>query len=731
MSEQGFEGSVSAKPSATDIITYIGVPIAVLGILPVLYNFIKSWFIYIHVRSVLRHAHVLTKKASDATIRTKWLSGNVEAEISVYDLSLCVGVFEGTESEIVLDKQLRGISGASWLPFSQSQGRWNSERTGYRLVRTPLAQTKTMVYNKLQVRLPEAGIEFEDLLQFLLLSGAYLDLKEFGYLRTASPVELEINYNPIAAGIMSPVQMARGDQWAAKVANFIRHPFTPRWSAYDAFWRQNTVLTPKVLLVQGLSQEHHGALVLVISSPEFDEPADSDTHFKTIDHEMGLRHGGYATEATHDITPSSTRPLPRSGPYQDFLFQDWRQNCDPPRMRPDSEVVARGLAIMKRDHMWYKNVLFNPNTQNSTRFFLPIPERDILIPELTSTSGQMSSSSTLSPSEFEWEGWIWKTLHFIVPPRGCYFWLTAEGISQRVVMHPVDPTVYSETEVNNNQASHTDEDDDERLEAGPPGYFLSWDYVWEANRPRHFAFISHVASAICELPVRSSIPRLRVDATLVFACVTWTVPLTWIYKQFPGIEIHIPMCANGTDAPPALGTGSLSSLRRLALSSASLTTFLPRGGHIGEHRLPLRAKFPNPMRSSHFYLTDIELYIRKGLWKAASGNDKISVEDWPSFFDREKAPSDKTLLYLLLGASDGDLKFRYRNTIMHYVLISLLREETSPAVLAVPAGAESKHRICFFCAVLVIWKIAQQADNFCDIVNLRACLDKYPYVYLQ
>jgi hypothetical protein len=66
--------------SATDIITYIGVPLAVLGILPILYTCVKVLITLEKIK------HELRRHGSTAAARSNLMSGIVEIELPRYSL---------------------------------------------------------------------------------------------------------------------------------------------------------------------------------------------------------------------------------------------------------------------------------------------------------------------------------------------------------------------------------------------------------------------------------------------------------------------------------------------------------------------------------------------------------------------------------------------------------------------------------------------------------------------
>jgi hypothetical protein len=79
--------------SPADIITYIGVPLAVLGVSPILYNFIITFFISLRLKRQLKALGLVER----TIIRSRFMNGAVEAELPVFDLELegCPNLWAG------------------------------------------------------------------------------------------------------------------------------------------------------------------------------------------------------------------------------------------------------------------------------------------------------------------------------------------------------------------------------------------------------------------------------------------------------------------------------------------------------------------------------------------------------------------------------------------------------------------------------------------------------------
>ncbi len=149
--------------SVTDIITYIGIPLAVLGVLPIIYTSIKALLTLQSVQRELKrngHGYAIT--------RGSLMSGTIEVEIP----RCCITPLERYEADYwTMSKLPSKLRGGSWSIFN-----WNRLITGQRLYRLQYMD---------DLREPQAEVEFEELLSFLLDRGAIPDLNGFHKLRTS------------------------------------------------------------------------------------------------------------------------------------------------------------------------------------------------------------------------------------------------------------------------------------------------------------------------------------------------------------------------------------------------------------------------------------------------------------------------------------------------------------------------------------------------------------------
>jgi hypothetical protein len=151
--------------SATDIITYVGVPLAVIGVLPTMYTFSKS---YVTARSIRR---TLASHGIGALVRSSPLSGIVEVEVprkSIVPLDRDdENYFKlGSGGSIPSDERLRG---GAWAIFN-----WRELVIGSKVLR--------LQYHD-ELTLPQAEVELEQLIAFLMDRGAVPDINGWADLR--------------------------------------------------------------------------------------------------------------------------------------------------------------------------------------------------------------------------------------------------------------------------------------------------------------------------------------------------------------------------------------------------------------------------------------------------------------------------------------------------------------------------------------------------------------------
>ncbi|CEN59839.1 hypothetical protein ASPCAL02280 [Aspergillus calidoustus] len=172
---------------APDIITYVGVPLAVLGVLPIFYTCIRS---ILSLRSI-RHVLKTNGLASTSITRGSLMSGIIEVEIPrrrITPLSR-----DSDPGYWTLNPHTISLPGGSWATLN-----WNELLTGRVLYRCQYKE---------ELRVPPAEIVFEELVTFLLDRGAVPDPKGWRVLKSIglwTPTGTVLLRAPVSASRGSP-----------------------------------------------------------------------------------------------------------------------------------------------------------------------------------------------------------------------------------------------------------------------------------------------------------------------------------------------------------------------------------------------------------------------------------------------------------------------------------------------------------------------------------------------
>lgn len=148
--------------SAPDIITYIGVPLAVLGVLPIIYNTISTLVTLAKVRRMMHNSRLTGIARGDVVNHV------IEVELPRYTLAP-LHREEEFEEYWRLCEYPSPIPGGSWTIFN-----WKTHPIG--------RKTQRIDYSD-QLRQPQAEIGFEELISFLLDLGAVPAAAGFRMLR--------------------------------------------------------------------------------------------------------------------------------------------------------------------------------------------------------------------------------------------------------------------------------------------------------------------------------------------------------------------------------------------------------------------------------------------------------------------------------------------------------------------------------------------------------------------
>ncbi|KAK8098010.1 uncharacterized protein PG998_013496 [Apiospora kogelbergensis] len=157
--------------TATDIITYIGVPLAVLGVLPILYNTIATLAALSKIKRMLRHSKLTALTRSDVVNRV------IEVELPRYAVT-------------------------PWDRFSQRSEYWQLSRQP-----SQIPGGLGLQYAD-QLRQPQVEVAFDELVSYLLDLGAVPDPHGWKLLRSTGL------WTPAGCALMT----ARGGQKALSIA---------------------------------------------------------------------------------------------------------------------------------------------------------------------------------------------------------------------------------------------------------------------------------------------------------------------------------------------------------------------------------------------------------------------------------------------------------------------------------------------------------------------------------
>ncbi|CAK7265522.1 hypothetical protein SEPCBS119000_001554 [Sporothrix epigloea] len=149
--------------SATDIITYIGVPLAVLGVLPIMYNTFVTLVNASKIKRMLRHSRLTALTRSDVVNRI------IEIELPRY----AVTPWDRSQHQQEywsLSRNPSSIPGGSWTTFN-----WKTNAVGFKTQRVEYAD---------QLRQPQVDIRFDELISYLLDLGAVPDAHGWRLLRS-------------------------------------------------------------------------------------------------------------------------------------------------------------------------------------------------------------------------------------------------------------------------------------------------------------------------------------------------------------------------------------------------------------------------------------------------------------------------------------------------------------------------------------------------------------------
>lgn len=164
--------------SPTDIITYIGVPLAVLGVLPILYNTAVTLGALSKIKRMLKHSKLTALTRSDVVNRV------IEVELPRYAVTPW-DRFSNRSEYWTLSRHPSHIPGGSWTTFN-----WRTNVIGLSTQRVEYAD---------QLRQPQVEVAFDELIAYLLDLGAVPDAHGWRLLRSTglwTPVGCSLMLSP-------------------------------------------------------------------------------------------------------------------------------------------------------------------------------------------------------------------------------------------------------------------------------------------------------------------------------------------------------------------------------------------------------------------------------------------------------------------------------------------------------------------------------------------------------
>jgi hypothetical protein len=153
--------SSSSGPSAVDVITYIGMPLAVLGVLPIIYNTIVTLITLAKVKRLLKKSRLAGITRGDV------INNVIEVELPRFTLDR----EEHSDEYWSTYPYPSLVPGGSWTIFN-----WKLHTVGIKTQRITYAD---------ELRQPQADIGFEELISYLLDLGAVPNAAGFRMLRTS------------------------------------------------------------------------------------------------------------------------------------------------------------------------------------------------------------------------------------------------------------------------------------------------------------------------------------------------------------------------------------------------------------------------------------------------------------------------------------------------------------------------------------------------------------------
>jgi hypothetical protein len=267
--------SVAEMTSATDVITYVGIPLAVLGIMPVLYTCIQ---VLITLQKIKRELRKNDSAANDT--RTSLMAGIVELELPKYSLKPLSRINPQYWASSARSSNVRG---GSWTCLN-----WDRLTVGHAIYRLQYSD---------ELRQPQAEILLEDLVMFLLDLGAVVDHDGWKVLRTL--------------GLRTPngtVLFESPDESRSAVLRITTPDYSEGHLSLDLAWKEHWgvrdmhSLPPGWLRISGEEEKQE----LIQLGEEGAEDVDNDGSKDGILKEITDAQSGPVTEAENQTTSAKS-----------------------------------------------------------------------------------------------------------------------------------------------------------------------------------------------------------------------------------------------------------------------------------------------------------------------------------------------------------------------------------------------------------------------------------------
>ncbi|KAH6647471.1 hypothetical protein BKA67DRAFT_539332 [Truncatella angustata] len=204
--------------SATDIITYIGVPLAVLGVLPILYNTVATLAALSRIKRMLRRARLTALTRSDIVNKV------IEVDLPRYAVTPW-DRFSQRNEYWQISRQPSQIPGGSWTTFN-----WKTNTIGIKTQRIEYAD---------QLRQPQVEVAFDELVSYLLDLGAVPDAHSWKVLRSSgmwTPAGCTLMVSPMGHKALTIAPLDDSDGHLSLAVNWSSSWTTRDSASLPPFW---------------------------------------------------------------------------------------------------------------------------------------------------------------------------------------------------------------------------------------------------------------------------------------------------------------------------------------------------------------------------------------------------------------------------------------------------------------------------------------------------------------